>query len=57
MDNLKWWEGNVDEILIGLAIAAVAIAAIIFIPDKGDTVAVAAITALGAYLGIKGKTK
>lgn len=56
MNKLKWWEDNVDEIFIGLAIATVAIAAIIFIPNKGEVVAVAAITALGAYLG-KGKTK
>jgi len=54
-EKLKWWQDSVDELGIGLAIGAVAVCAIIFIGSEGVSVATAAISAMGVYLG--GKTK
>lgn len=52
--KLKWWQDSVDELGIGLAIAAVAIIALIYTSD-GVAVATAAISAMGVYLGGKAK--
>lgn len=52
-DKMKWWESSVDEICVGLFVAVIAGMAIIYLPEKGDIVAVAAISAMGTYLGSK----
>ena len=50
MNQLKWWEASVDELVIGLAIAAIAVVALIYVPEQGVSVATAAIGALGGYI-------
>lgn len=52
--KLKWWEGNVDEIFIGLFIACVGVGAILFLPEGGGKeVAIASVSGLAVYLGMK----
>jgi len=50
--EMPWWKKNVDEMIIGLVIGAIAVSAILFLQgDSGVAVATAAIAGLSVYLG------
>ena len=49
MPKLKWWEDNVDEIIVALAIMGIAMVM------KDVAVSTAAISVLGVYLGARTK--
>jgi len=55
MSNNPWWKDNVDELLIGLGIGAVAAFAIIWLGEASVPIATSAITAMGVYLGARNK--
>ena len=59
MDNqkMKWWQESVDEIFMGAFICVIAVAALVQMPKEGVAVATAAISAIGVYLGSKGRQK
>ena len=53
---MKWWEDRVDEILIGLFITIISVAAILKGGENGMAVAGSAVSGMCVYVGSKVKS-
>jgi len=50
-DKMKWWQTSVDEMVVALFLAALGVAALLFLSTGGKEVASVCAAGLATYLG------